>query len=76
MILLERIEEHLRGGLSFWDAVMEIVREDDLEPSEFVKTLDPLIIERLKQSALDEKLVRPSFASETQSNELIDGFFH
>jgi hypothetical protein len=76
MILLERIEEHLHGGLSFWDAVMEIVREDDLEPSEFVKTLDPLIIERLKQSALDEKLVRPSFASETQSNELIDGFFH
>ena len=76
MILLERIEKHLQGGLSFWDAVMEIVREDDLEPSEFVKTLDPLIIERLKQSALDEKLVRPSFASETQSNELIDGFFH
>lgn len=76
MILLERIEEHLQNGLSFWDAVMEIVREDDLEPSEFVKTLDPLIIERLKQSALDEKLVRPSFASETQSNELIDGFFH
>lgn len=62
--------------MTFWDAVMEIVREDDLEPSEFVKTLDPLIIERLKQSALEEKLVRPSFASEAQSNELIDGFFY
>jgi hypothetical protein len=52
---LAEISEKL--NCSFFDACIELCKKNELDPEDLVKQLDILTIDRVKQSAIDERMI-------------------
>jgi len=52
---LAEISERLK--CSFFDACIELCKENELDPEDLVKQLDSFTIDRVKQSAIDDRMV-------------------
>jgi len=61
---------------STFDALLLIIEDQDLEPSEVIKELPQSIIEQLKQDAIDDGKLRPSMIELFQKTFLVDDFFY
>lgn len=59
-----------------FDALLLIIEDQDLEPSEVIKELPQSIIEQLKQDAIDDGKLRPSMIELFQKTFLVDDFFY
>ena len=59
-----------------FDALLLIIEDQDLEPSEVIKELPQSIIEQLKQDAIDGGKLRPSMIELFQKTFLVDDFFY
>lgn len=42
---------------SFFEACIELCKENEMDPEDFVKQLDEFTIDRVKQSAIDERMI-------------------
>ena len=58
-----------RLNCSFVEAVLEFCAEHQLEPEDLVKQMDEITVARLKQSAIDERMVR-KIAAGVESRQL------
>ena len=59
-----------------FDALLLIIEDQDLEPSEVIKELPQSIIEQLKQDAIADGKLRPSMIALFQKTFLVDDFFY
>lgn len=59
-----------------FDALLLIIEDQDLEPSEVIKELPQSIIEQLKRDAIDDGKLRPSMIELFQKTFLVDDFFY
>ncbi|USV41131.1 late-transcription coactivator [Xanthomonas phage BUDD] len=57
-ILEELMIRSKRDNIGLFEAASDYCEEHDLEQSEFVDTLDPVIIQRLKEDAARERKIR------------------
>lgn len=57
-ILAELVLIAERNNTGLFEAASDYCEEHDLEQSEFIETLDPVIIQRLKEDAVRERKVR------------------
>ena len=48
---------------SFVDAVLKFCEDNDYDPEDVVKQMDSITKDRLKQSAIDERMVRKSVSA-------------
>lgn len=58
---ISQIAERL--NCSFFDAVLEFCESHQFDPEDVVRQMDDITKERLKQSAIDERLVRKSVSA-------------
>jgi len=58
---ISQIAERL--NCSFVEAVLEFCESHQFDPEDFVRQMDDITKERLKQSAIDERLVRKSVSA-------------
>lgn len=49
---------------SFFDAIIYYCDENTIDPEDIVQCLDEVALERLKQSAIDERLVRKNISKD------------
>lgn len=61
--------------VSTFEALMMIIEEYDLEPSEVIKELPLAIVEQMKQDAINEGKLRPSMAETFMKTFSINDFF-
>ena len=61
---------------STFEALLMIIEEQDLEPSEVIKELPPSIVEKLKQDAISDGKLRPSMIEAFSQTFSINDFFH
>lgn len=59
----------LENKCSFVDAVLEFCEQNQLDPEDVVKQMDTVTLERLKKSAIDERLIQKKIIK-THSQEL------
>lgn len=62
--------------ITIFDALLLIIEEQDLEPSEVIKELPQSIVEQLKQDAISDGKLRPSMIVGFRQSFSIDDFFH
>lgn len=43
---------------NFWDACVEFCANNDIEPDDFVKQIDDVTINRIKQCAIEQRMIR------------------
>lgn len=58
---ISQIAERL--NCSFFDAVLEFCESHQFDPEDVARQMDDITKERLKQSAIDERLVRKSVSA-------------
>ena len=76
-IMIEQISNIVRDKkFNTFDALLLIIEDQDLEPSEVIKELPQSIIEQLKQDAIDDGKLRPSMIELFQKTFLVDDFFY
>lgn len=74
--MLEKISQLVeKHKITTFDALMMIVEEEDLEPSEVVKVLPLSIIEQLRQDAINDNKLRPSTIAAMQQTFSVNDFF-
>ena len=75
--MLEQISIIVRDKkCSTFEAILMIIEEHDLEPSEVIKELPPSIVEQLKQDAIADGKLRPSMIESFRQTFSINDFFH
>ena len=75
--MIEQISNIVRDKkCTTFDALLLIIEDQDLEPSEVIKELPQSIIEQLKQDAIDDGKLRPSMIELFQKTFLVDDFFY
>lgn len=75
--MLEKISQLVeKHKITTFDALMMIVEEEDLEPSEVIKDLPLAIVEQLRQDAINDKKLRPSIIAAMQQTFSVNDFFH
>lgn len=52
---LAEISEKL--NCSFFDACLELCKENEIDPEDLIKELDSFTIDRVKQCAIDERMI-------------------
>ncbi len=52
------VETQKRLNCGFFDACIVICEENELDPEDFAKQLDSVTLDRLRQSAIDDRLLR------------------
>ena len=76
-IMIEQISNIVRDKkCTTFDALLLIIEDQDLEPSEVIKELPQSIIEQLKQDAIADGKLRPSMIELFQKTFLVDDFFY
>lgn len=74
--MLEKISQLVdKHKITTFDALMMIVEEEDLEPSEVIKDLPLAIVEQLRQDAINDKKLRPSTIAAMQQTFSVNDFF-
>lgn len=48
----------LNRGISYFDAVLEFSEESDKEPAELLQYMSQVILDKIRQSAIDSELIR------------------
>ena len=52
-----------RLGCSFIEATLEFCQDNQIDPEDLVKKMDDITKERLRRSAIDERMVRKAVAA-------------
>lgn len=48
-----------RPGLSYFDAILEFCEESDKDPKQIMKFVQPVLLQKIKQSAIDTGVFVP-----------------
>lgn len=59
------IEERVKSGATYFDAIVEFCEANDREPKDVMKLLQPVLLQKVKQSAIEQGLFTPPKSGES-----------